>query len=79
MRYYVKCKLNPQDRRKLGDSLKNGTLGSGTVFREGMQTALRKGTGDDDGDVVHSLKFAIALSMVCTPWPWNFRDKQILC
>ena len=55
MRYYVKCKLNPKDRQRLRDSLKNGSLGSGTIFHEGMQTALRGGTIGDDG-VVHLIE-----------------------
>ena len=60
MRYYVKCRLNPKDRQRLRDLLKNGTLGSGTVFREGMQTALRKGTVDGDG-VVHFIEVCYCL------------------
>ena len=60
MRYYIKCKLNPKDRQKLRDSLKNGTLGSGTVFHEGMQTALRGGTIDDDG-MVHFIEVCYCL------------------
>ncbi len=61
MRYYVKCKLNPKDRQRLRDSLKNGTLGSGTIFYEGMQTAHREGTIDDDGDVVHFIEVCYCL------------------
>ncbi len=60
MRYYIKCKLNPKDRQRLGDSLKNGSLGSGTVFHEGVQTALREGTIDDD-DVVHFIEVCYCL------------------
>ncbi|HYO05480.1 MAG TPA: hypothetical protein VER14_00670 [Phototrophicaceae bacterium] len=60
MRYYIKCKLNPKDRQRLRDSLKNGSMGSGTVFREGMQTALREGTIDDEG-VVHFIEVCYCL------------------
>ncbi len=60
MRYYVKCKLKPKDRQRLRDSLKNGSLGSGTIFYEGMQTALRAGTIDDDG-VVHFIEVCYCL------------------
>ena len=60
MRYYIKCKLKLKDRQNLRDSLKNGTLGSGTVFHEGMQTALRDGTIDDDG-VVHFIEVCYCL------------------
>ena len=61
MRYYVKCKLNPKDRQRLRDSLKNGSLGSGTVFHEGMQTALREGTIDGDGVTVHFIEVCYCL------------------
>ncbi len=60
MRYYIKCKLNPKDGQKLRDSLKNGTLAYGTDFHEGMQTALREGTIDDDG-VVHFIEICYCL------------------
>ncbi len=60
MRYYIKCKLNPKDRQRLRDSLKNGSLGSGTIFHEGMQTALREGTIDGDG-VVHFVEVCYCL------------------
>jgi hypothetical protein len=66
MRYYIKCKLNPKDRQRLRDSLKNGSLGSGTVFHEGMQTALREGTIDDEG-VVHFIEVCYCLEFGLYP------------
>ena len=48
MRYYIKCKLNPEGRQKLADSIKSGSLARGQIFYEGMQTALREGTIDEN-------------------------------
>ena len=73
MRYYIKCKLNPKDRQKLRDSLNNGTLGSGTVFHEGMQTALREGTIDDDG-VVHFIEVCYCLEYGLYPMAMEFPE-----
>ena len=44
MRYYIKCRLNPDAKDRLADFIKSGSLAHGKVFYEGMQTALRKGT-----------------------------------
>ena len=41
MRYYIKCKLNPDGRKRLVDSIKSGNLAKGKIFYEGMQAALR--------------------------------------
>src|SRR4029079_16215623 len=42
MRYYIKCKLNPDGRKRLVDSIKSGNLAKGKIFYEGMQAALRE-------------------------------------
>ncbi len=60
MRYYVKCKLNPQARVKLGKSIKSGNLAKGKVFYEGMQAALREATVDDN-DIVHFVELCYCL------------------
>ena len=52
MRYYIKCKLNPEGRKKLVDSIKSGNLAKGKIFYEGMQAALRE-AAIDEKDVVH--------------------------
>jgi hypothetical protein len=60
MRYYIKCKLNPKEKQKLHDSIKNGSLGNGKIFYEGMQTALREGTIDDN-NIVHFIEICYCL------------------
>ncbi len=60
MRYYVKCKLNPEARVKLGESIKSGNLAKGQVFYEGMQAALRRAT-IDDMDIVHFVEVCYCL------------------
>lgn len=48
MRYYIKCELDPERQRWLGDSINSGSLARGKTFHEGMQTALRQGTMDEN-------------------------------
>jgi hypothetical protein len=60
MRYYIKCKLNPEAKGRLGDSIKSGSLARGNVFYEGMQTALREGTIDEN-DIVHFVEVCYCL------------------
>ena len=60
MRYYVKCKLNPQAREKLANSLRSGNLAKGQVFYEGMHAALR-GATIDDMDIVHFVEVCYCL------------------
>jgi hypothetical protein len=60
MRYYIKCKLNPKAKDKLADSIKSGSLARGNVFYEGMQTALRQGTIDEN-DIVHFVEVCYCL------------------
>ena len=60
MRYYIKCKLNPKEKQQLHDSIKNYSLGNGKIFYEGMQTALREGTIDDD-NIVHFIEICYCL------------------
>jgi len=60
MRYYIRCKLNPGAKNRLADSIKFGSLACGNVFYEGMQTALRDGTIDEN-DVVHFVEVCYCL------------------
>jgi hypothetical protein len=60
MRYYIKCKLNPEANGRLGNSIKSRSLARGNVFYEGMQTALREGTIDEN-DIVHFIEVCYCL------------------
>ena|SRR2546423_8927766 len=60
MRYYIKCKLNPEGKQRLADSIKSGSLASGKIFYEGMQSALREGTIDEN-DIVHFVEVCYCL------------------
>jgi hypothetical protein len=60
MRYYVKCKLNPQSRAKLAQSIRSGNLAKGRIFYEGMQAALREATIDET-DTVHFVEVCYCL------------------
>jgi hypothetical protein len=60
MRYYIRCKLNPRAKSRLADSIKSGSLAHGNVFYEGMQTALRDGTIDEN-DIVHFVEVCYCL------------------
>jgi hypothetical protein len=46
VRYYLKCKLNPVEKERLAKGIKCGSLASGKIFYEGMQSALRSATID---------------------------------
>ena len=60
MRYYIKCKLNPVEKQRLREGIKSGSLAKGKIFYEGMQTALREGTIDDN-DIVHFVEVCYCL------------------
>src|SRR5690242_11770856 len=60
MRYYIKCKLNPEAKDRLADSIKSGSLAHGNVFYEGMQSALREATLDEK-DIVHFVEICYCL------------------
>ena len=60
MRYYIKCKLNADGRKKLVDSIKSGNLAKGKIFYEGMQAALRE-AAIDEKDVVHFVEVCYCL------------------
>jgi hypothetical protein len=60
MRYYTKCKLNPTQRQRLTEAIKSGSLARGKIFYEGMQTALREGTIDDN-NIVHFVEICYCL------------------
>lgn len=60
MRYYVKCKLNPQRKAELAHSISSGKLAKGKIFYEGMQAAL-KGATIDETDIVHFIEVCYCL------------------
>lgn len=60
MRYYIKCKLNSKDKQRLANSLRSGSLARNKIFYEGMQTAIREGTIDEDG-IVHFVEICYCL------------------
>jgi hypothetical protein len=60
MRYYIKCKLNPREKQRLTEALKSGSLAIGKIFYEGMQTALREGTIDEN-NTVHFVEICYCL------------------
>src|SRR5687768_16549010 len=60
MRYYIKCKSKSVDRRRLADSLRSGSLARNKIFYEGMQTALREGTINENG-IVHFIEVCYSL------------------
>jgi hypothetical protein len=60
MRYYIKCKLNPGEKQRLRESIKSGSLAKNKIFYEGMQTALREGTIDEN-DIVHFVEICYCL------------------
>ena len=60
VRYYLKCKLNPVEKERLAKGMKFGSLASGKIFYEGMQSALRSATIDED-DVVHFIEICYCL------------------
>src|SRR6266487_1300942 len=60
VRYYLKCKLNPVEKDRLAKGINCGSLVSGKIFYEGMQSALRNATIDED-DVVHFIEICYCL------------------
>jgi hypothetical protein len=60
MRYYIKCRLNPNRKQRLTDALNSGALARGKIFYEGMQTALREGTIDEN-DIAHFVEICYCL------------------
>ena len=51
VRYLVECKLNPNEKDRLAEDIKSGTLTRGKIFYEGMQAALREATIDENNVV----------------------------
>jgi hypothetical protein len=51
VRYLVKCKLNPDGKDRLAKDIKSDSLARGKIFYEGMQSALRKATIDENNEV----------------------------
>ena len=60
MRYYIKYKLKSDNKRRLANSLNSGSLARNQIFYEGMQTALREGTIDENG-IVHFVEICYCL------------------
>jgi hypothetical protein len=60
MRYYIKCKLNAREKQRLTEAIKSGSLAKGKIFYEGMQTALREGTIDEN-NIVHFVEICYCL------------------
>ena len=60
MRYYIKCKLNTTEKQRLREAIESGSLAKGNIFYEGMQTALREGTIDEN-DIVHFVEICYCL------------------
>ena len=60
MRYYIKCKLNPGEKQRLREDIESGSLARGKIFYEGMQTALRESTIDEN-DIVHFVEICYCL------------------
>ncbi|HEU4447874.1 MAG TPA: hypothetical protein VFR94_24605 [Nitrososphaeraceae archaeon] len=60
MRYYIKCKLNTEEKQRLTESIKSGSLARGKIFYEGMQTPLREGTIDENY-IVHFVEICYCL------------------
>src|ERR687898_1636713 len=60
MRYYIKCRLNPDTRDRLANSINSGYLAKGQIFYEGMQAALRAAT-IDDSNIVHFIEVCYCL------------------
>ena len=58
--YYIKCKLNPVEKQRLREGIKAGSLAKGKIFYQGMQTALREGTIDEN-DIVHFVEICYCL------------------
>ncbi|MGB7956028.1 MAG: hypothetical protein WCF23_18805 [Candidatus Nitrosopolaris sp.] len=59
MRYYLKCKLNPVEKDRLAKGIRFGSLASRNIFYEGMQSALRNVTIDEDA--VHFIEICYFL------------------
>ena len=70
MRYYIKCKLNPDGRKKLVDSIKSGNLAKGKIFYEGMQAALREAVIMKKMLSI-LLKFVTVWKVAYIQWQWN--------
>jgi hypothetical protein len=60
MRYYIKCKLDPSEKQRLREGIESGSLAKGNIFYEGMQTALREGTIDEN-DIVQFVEICYCL------------------
>ena len=56
----IKCKLNPTEKQRLREVIETGSLAKGNIFYEGMQTALREGTIDEN-DIVHFVEICYCL------------------
>lgn len=49
MQYYIKYELDPKEQQRwLGNFINSGSLARHKIFHEGMHTALREGTMDEN-------------------------------
>ena len=60
MRYYLKSKLNTIEKDRLAKGIKTGSLTGGKIFYEGMQSALRSATIDEN-DIVNFIEICYCL------------------
>jgi hypothetical protein len=60
VRYLVKCKLSSSEKNRLFKDIKSGSLARGKIFYEGMQSALRDATIDEN-NVVHFIEVCYCL------------------
>jgi hypothetical protein len=60
VRYLVKCKLNSSEKDRLLKDLRSGSLARGKIFYEGMQSALRDATIDEN-NIVHFIEVCYCL------------------
>jgi len=59
--YLVKCKLSSgEEKKRLADDLKSGSLARGEIFYDGMQAALR-GATINENDEVHFIEVCYCL------------------
>lgn len=60
-------------RQRLREGIEYGSLAKGKIFYEGMQTALREGTIDEN-DIVHFVEICYCLEEVYILWQWKFQS-----
>lgn len=66
MRYHVTGRIRPEKEEALREGIRDGGIGRGAVFHEGMQAALRRATIDDAGQV-HFIEVCYCLESGLAP------------